>query len=108
MRVGENIAPNRMGVQYGAGSAKPHDREVQKCFSRSTSGAREHVTIAVDFQNVVGGESAFVDTARGDRQSQRLAVDDRAEVSACAEHPPARVKAATNLGQILCSPRNSF
>src|SRR6185295_7141755 len=41
MRVGENIAPNSMGVQYSAGSSKPDDREVQKCFSRSATRSEE-------------------------------------------------------------------
>ena len=90
--VGENIAPNRMGVQHSASWAKTNHRKVQQRLSRRPAVAFEHIAGAVDLQNVISLKLAFVDAAGGDREAQWLAADDRAEVAAGAENPATVVK----------------
>ena len=51
--VGEQRAPQRMRVQYGAGPARAHDGKVESGLRRRQPVPADHVRCFVDFQELV-------------------------------------------------------
>ena len=100
--LGQNRAPDRMRVQYGASGARPHDLDMQLGLSGGLpAAASSHHAAIVDFEELIRRELSFEQAAGGDGQPEGIHADYRAEVAARAEHPPPRVEPPTNLGQSL-------
>ena len=91
-----------MRVQDGARPARPHDRHMQMGLGRRPALPANHLRALVDFEELRGGERAFVQAGRGDREAHRLRAHDRAEISAGAERPAARVEIPAGLRELLC------
>src|SRR5437868_6794922 len=63
-------------------------------------------TIRAALDDVAGPEPVFGHPAGSDRETERVARDDRAEVAARAERPTSGVKAAADLGKLSRDSRN--
>ena len=95
--VGEQRAPHGMRVQHRARPAPAHDLEVQQRLGRRVARAAVDGAGLVDVAGCATASSAPLSTrARRDREPQRVATRDDAEVAAGAEHPAARVEAAAD------------
>ena len=78
----------------------PRARTIATCKCASADGRpfpRTTCVAFVDFEKLRGGERAFVQAGRGDREAHRLRVHHRAEISAGAERPSARVEIPAGL-----------
>src|SRR5712692_1344358 len=83
-----------MGMQDAAGAAAFCDRDVEKRLRRRRSAAAaDDPGVLIAFEDVGRPQGAFGDRAGRDREAERPARDDRAEVAARAERPAARVEA---------------
>src|SRR5262252_1807356 len=87
-------------MQHGPGAPAPDDLDMEQRLRRWLAGSTHDVTTLVALQDVVAGERAFGNGAGRDREPQRLASDDGAEVSARAECPAARVKTPPDFGKL--------
>ena len=100
--VGEQRAPHRVRVQHGARAASADDLDVEPRFRRRPAGSgSRYGAVGIDLQDLVGGEIALRQAAGRDRQAKRVAIEDRAEIAARAEHPAARIEPPANLDQVL-------
>src|SRR5262245_52364660 len=99
-----------MRVEYGSGAAPAGDLQMQQRFGRrfalwpaasrgarrplASSSVRDDRPTFVALQYIVWAQQAFVCGAGGDRETERLAREDSAEIAARAEHPAAAVEPA--------------
>src|SRR5262249_46541672 len=60
MRVGQNIAPNRMGVQHGACTATASDSEMQQGLSRGAAFTSKHLAVTINQQDVIGAQQTLI------------------------------------------------
>ena len=101
--IRKNRAPDRMRMQHRAGSGNTNDRQMQQGFRRWLAlVGPEHVTVRIDFKEVVHREPALVHRTAGYGQTKWLAADDNTEVSAGPQHPAAPVKVASQLSKVFC------
>jgi hypothetical protein len=78
---------------------------VEQRFGRRVPAAAVNATGLVDVEDLGWLEAAFVHGTGRDRQPQRLAAGDHAEVAAGAEHPAASVEATAGVDERVGGPR---
>src|SRR5215208_3232713 len=88
-----------MRMQDRPGSAYPYDGEVETRFSRGLARPGQDLAVLVDLHDVTDRHCALVHPAGCDGQTQRSAAHGGTEITAGAEHPPARVKLGPDLGE---------
>src|SRR6266702_5543902 len=89
-----------MGMQYCARAPRPRDGDVQARFGRGFSRSRHDVAVLVDLDDLTGCEEALVDAADGDGETEGIAAQDRAEVTARPQGPAAGVTLAPDLDEL--------
>ena len=98
-RPGQYGAPHRVRVQHRSGVQSAHDRKVQQCFGGrppvATHDSRPSSSISRKCAAVKAPLSKPVEVMASRSGSMR---ENRAEVAARAQHPPARVKVAPERG----------
>lgn len=95
--LGEQRAPQRMRMQYGAGPASTHDGKVESGLRRRQPISTDHARSFVNFQELVRVKRAFIQARRRNRQAQWLLAHHRAEISARSENPSALIKTPSDL-----------
>src|SRR5262245_65243264 len=98
-RTGDNRAPHGMGVKHSTGIPAPDDLDVQQRLGRRFADGVDRQSKLVHGENVGVLELSLVDRAGGDRQPERIAAHDRAEIAACAEYPASVVEPTTDGGE---------
>jgi hypothetical protein len=88
-------------MQHRAGAAGSHDFHMQERFGGHSADAADRRGAVVHLENAIRGELAFERRTWRDRQSQRLAFDNGAEVPACAQHPPELVESTPGADELL-------
>src|SRR6266404_3139467 len=99
MRTRKHRAPNRMRVQDCARGHATHDGKMEQCFRGRPAIPAHDVGRLVHLQKLRGPQAALVQSCRSNRQTQRLARNHRAEISARPQNPPARVKSLSNFSE---------
>ena len=98
-RVGKQSAPQRMRMQDCAGPASAHDGKVQWRLRGRLPAPADHARRLVDFQELLRGERAFIQSRWRDRQPQGPLAHYRAEISARSEYPAALIETPSDFRQ---------
>src|SRR5262245_29822145 len=100
--IRKNRAPDRMCMKDGAGAGAFDDCNVEQRFSRRLSvGWFQHISIAVDFENMFRQQPALVQRARRNCEAKGIALNDGAEISTRPESPATPVKITAEFGEML-------
>ena len=104
------MAPDRVRVQHGAGTARADDLEVQERLGRHPRPGRgrperrrriDRRATVVHLQNLIRVQLTLESRTRRNRQPQRIPTDDDAEIPAGAHDPAALVEATADPDQLL-------
>src|SRR5262249_21221227 len=102
MIVGENRAPDRMGVQHRAGAEPLDDCYMQQRLRGRLSRRRfKRASFRIHLEDVIRHQPALIEGARRDRDAQWIVTYARAEVPAGSKRPASPVKFATELDQMF-------
>ena len=88
-------------MEHGARRAAAHNREMQQRFGAGFAGTFDHCCVAIDNDQLIGGDVALVHAAGCHQQLQGLAAHEAAEVTAGAITPTAAVDIGHDIHQLL-------
>jgi hypothetical protein len=86
-------------VEDRPGAPCPDDRDVKMGLGRRTSIPANELRPFVHFDDVAFGKGSLVDAGGGDREAERIPGQDRAEVAARPERPPAALEPESRLDE---------
>src|SRR5580693_5050510 len=99
VRAGKNRAPHGMRVQNRACIHAANNGGMQQRLRGWPPFAANHVGLLVHLEKLGGREAALVQSRRSNSQPQRVARQNRAEVSARSQDPASRIETPSNLRQ---------